>query len=54
MAMLLRSASALLLFWMAAAPLAAGDQNFHWKNDEPQGVADLFYGQQPVVRYMRM
>ena len=52
MTMLLRFASALLLFWMAAAPLAAGDQKFHWKNDEQQGVADLFYGEQPVLRYM--
>jgi hypothetical protein len=40
---------------LALAPLgftAAGEKTFHWKNDESQGVADLLFGDEPVLRYM--
>ncbi|HUG91568.1 MAG TPA: DUF6807 family protein [Planctomycetaceae bacterium] len=51
MSRLLGPASALLsAAWLAG--VSAAGETFHWKDDEQRGVADLFYGDQPVLRYM--
>jgi len=31
---------------------AEANDGFHWKNDEQAGTADLYIGDQPVIRYM--
>jgi hypothetical protein len=36
----------------AARSLADDPAGFHWKNDDKAGTADLFVGNQPVVRYV--
>ncbi len=43
-----RSLSLLLLL----APVAAAEDGYHWKDDPQAGTADLYVGEQPLLRYM--
>lgn len=41
-----------LLCGSIASVCASNKAGFHWKNDEKAGTADLFFEDQPVIRYM--